>query len=109
MGIELNRIQGKRGGGGRGAKANPSPSLFQVSPQFFSLWIFLPPPLYLNAYNRLGEGASRMQEKTLLIESWKDAGRNTGYDILQQTRVRLARSLDEMAEMSLAREINEVL
>ena len=50
-----------------------------------------------------------MQEKTLLIESWKNARRNTGYDILRQTRVRLARTLDEMEQMSLERETNEVL
>ena len=67
MGIELNRTQGKRGT--RGAKANPYPALFQFSPQFFFFVNFSPALSYLNACNRLGEGASGMQEKTLLIES----------------------------------------
>ena len=69
MGIELNCTPGKQWGGGPGGESESPPCPFPILPSIFFFVNFSPALYYLNACNRLREGASGMQEKTLLIES----------------------------------------
>ena len=70
MGIELNCTQEKRWGGeDQGGESESLPCPFPILPSIFFFVNFSPALYYLNACNRLREGASGMQEKTLLIES----------------------------------------
>ena len=71
MGIELNCTPGKRWGEGEdpGGESESAPCPFPILPSIVFFMNFSPALYYLNACNRLREGASGMQEKTLLIES----------------------------------------
>ena len=70
MGIELNCTPGKRWGGeDPGGESESAPCPFPILPSIVFFMNFSPALYYLNACNRLREGASGMQEKTPLIES----------------------------------------